>query len=284
MRAIAWWRARYAHVMVGLSQWRRRADARRSRPARFRLLLAEVCGECSHPWAEHLADAGLVGSPVCSECVYELEHGFSSGPICHRPVPIDVLSRADAAAAMAGQGCSDRLVGAGQIRVDGEDCDASSIATLREATAALFFGLVQPRDVIALAANLLAAGSDGVSLIALASLYSSATPADVFDLSSVALIEAGARPLDRDGDEIPLLALRVACRRLLDGDWDPRYFSSWVHDRIGHDGPSAAQPLVDIDDELDARGIGAGERYRQKVVRLAATFLADTEGQASEDH
>ncbi|WP_146083119.1 MULTISPECIES: hypothetical protein [unclassified Rathayibacter] len=185
---------------------------------------------------------------------------------------------------MAGQGCSDRLVGAGQIRVDGEDCDASSIATLREATAALFFGLVQPRDVIALAANLLAAGSDGVSLIALASLYSSATPADVFDLSSVALIEAGARPLDRDGDEIPLLALRVACRRLLDGDWDPRYFSSWVHDRIGHDGPSAAQPLVDIDDELDARGIGAGERYRQKVVRLAATFLADTEGQASEDH
>lgn len=138
--------------------------------------------------------------------------------------------------------------------------------------------------MIALAANLLAAGSDGESLVALASLYSSTTPADVFDLSSAALIEAGARPLDRDGEEIPLLALRVACRRFLAGDGDVRAFSSWVHHRIGHGGPAAAQPLVEVDDELDKRSIGVGNRYRQKVARLAATFLADTEGQASEDH
>lgn len=123
-----------------------------------------------------------------------------------------------------------------------------------------------------------------MSLVALASLYSSASPADVFDLSSAALIEAGARPLDRDGEEIPLLALHVVCRRFLAGEWDLRSFSSWVHDRIGHDGPAAAQPLVEVEDELDARGTGAGERYRQKVVRLATIFLADTEGPATHDH
>lgn len=269
--------------MFGLSRWRPRADARRSRRARFRSLLAEACCACSHPWVEHVADAGPAGGHVCSECVYELEHGFSHGPTCHRPVPIDVSSRADAAAATAARGGSERLVGGGRMRDDAEDRDDPSIPTLRETTAALFFGLVQPRDVIALAANLVAAGSDSESLVALASLYSSATPADVFDLSSAALIEAGARPLDRDGEEIPLLALRVACRRFLTGDWDLRSFSSWVHDRIGHDGPAAAQPLVEVDDELDARGIGACERYRQKVARLAAAFLADTEGPASEN-
>ncbi|ROP50157.1 MULTISPECIES: hypothetical protein [unclassified Rathayibacter] len=170
------------------------------------------------------------------------------------------------------------------MRDGAEDRDDPSIPTLRETTAALLFGLVQPRDVIALAADLVAAGSDSESLVALASLYSSATPADVFDLSSAALIEAGARPLDRDGEEIPLLALRVACRRFLTGDWDLRAFSSWVHDRIGHDGPAAAQLLVEVDDQLGARGIGAGTRYRQKVARLAVAFLADTEGPASEDH
>jgi hypothetical protein len=232
---------------------------------------------------EHLTDSGSADGHVCSECVYEAEHGFSNGPVCHRPVPIDLLFRANTAAA-AGQDGSERLVVGGQVRADAKDRDNPSVSSLREATAALLFGLVKPRDVTALAANLLAAGSDGESLVALASLYSSATSADIFDLSSAALIEAGAQPLDRDGEEIPLLALRAACRRFLSGDWELRAFSSWVHYRIGHDGPVAAQPLVEVDDELDARSIGAGSRYRQKVARLAATFLADTEGLARDNH
>nr|WP_154921739.1 hypothetical protein [Microbacterium testaceum] len=227
---------------------------------------------------EHLADSGSADDYVCSECVYETEHGLSNGPICHRRVPIDLLVRAESAAETAGQGGSERLVGGGQMRADAKDRGNPSVSSLREATAALLFGLVAPRDVTALAANLLAAGSDGESLVALASLYSDATSADIFDLSSAALIEAGAQPLDRDGDEIPLLALRAACRRFLDGDWELRALSSWVHDRIGHGGPAAAQPLVEVDDELDVRSNGADSPYRQKVARLAAVFLSDTEG------
>lgn len=122
---------------------------------------------------------------------------------------------------------------------------------LREQTAALLLGLSSTNDVIAPAADLLAEGHDSQSLIALASLYASATSADVFDLSSTAITEAGDPPLEQDGEEIPLLALRVACRRFLNGELDLRASSSWAHDTIGHDGPEAAQSLVEVDDVLD---------------------------------
>lgn len=162
----------------------------------------------------------------------------------------------------------------------------SATADLREQTAALLLGLSTTSDVIALAADLLAEGHDSQSLTALASLYANATSADVFDLSSTALTEAGDAPLDRDGEEIPLLALRVACRRFLDNDLDLRAFFSWAHNHIGHGGPEAAQPLVEVDDMLNPHaptGSPVSRRYRRvelryskEVTQLAATYLAST--------
>jgi hypothetical protein len=173
--------------------------------------------------------------------------------------------------------------------VDDEARELFRLATadLREVGAALVLGLCSSSDVIALAADFVAEGQNSPSLLALASLYASATSADVVDLSSRVLTEAGVPPLDRDGEEIPLLALRVACRRFLDGELGLREFSSWAHNSIGHDGPEAAQALVEVDDVLDdlyaTQGItGSSQhraverRYREEVAQLAATYLAST--------
>ncbi|QHC72686.1 hypothetical protein [Rathayibacter sp. VKM Ac-2805] len=167
------------------------------------------------------------------------------------------------------------------MRDDSREPSRPSTADLREQTAALLLGLSTTKGVIALAADLLADGHDSPSLIALASLYASATSPEIFDLSSSALAEAGDPPLDRDSEEIPLLALRVACRRFLDGDLDLRAFSSWAHDLIGHDEPEAAQPFVEMDDVLDLytvsrRSRKVARRYSEEVVQLATTYLAST--------
>lgn len=84
----------------------------------------------------------------------------------------------------------------------------SVTADLREETAALLLSLSGGSDVIALAADLLAKGHNSQPLLALASLYPSATSADVVVLISTVLTEAGDPPLDRESDEFPLLALR----------------------------------------------------------------------------
>lgn len=256
-----------------LPRWPSRAEGRRARRARFRVLFDATCDECTHPFPEHLADSDSVSAYTCSECVYELEHGSRGQPICHRPIPLDVLTRADAAAAMARQGAGELLRDRGHGRGDAEDRGELTIEALREAAAALQLGLLRPADVIYLAADLLATGHDGASLVDLASSYADATHADVFELCSTVLVEQGAGPLDRDGEEIPLLALRVACRRLLSGNWELRAFSSWVHDRIGHTGPDAAQPLVEFDDELDARSARGDDRLHLRAEQLAAAFL-----------
>jgi hypothetical protein len=67
-----------------------------------------------------------------------------------------------------------------------------------------------------------------------------------------------------------------------DGTDGLRSFSSWVHDRIGHTGPEAAQPLVDFDDELDARNTRGDREYDTRAVGLAAAFLAETSGSADD--
>ena len=266
--------------MFLISPWRLRIRARRGQRARFRILLAAACDECSHPYVEHEEDAAAFGAHTCSECVYEIEHGSRNAQPCHQPIPAALLRRADAAASAPRGRRGEDLLGRGRRQSDATGLAPATFFSLREATAALLFGVVTPRDVVALASDLVAAGRDGASLIALASLYSDATAADVFDLSSATLGEAGMPPLERDGEEVMLLALRVACRRFLDGAWQIRAFTSWVHHAIGHEGPDAAQPLVEFDDGLDMRSDRAVGRYRPEVARLAESFLDATDGLA----
>ncbi|GAA4289133.1 hypothetical protein GCM10022262_34940 [Georgenia daeguensis] len=52
----------------------------------------ELCGDCRHPWAEHLGasyDAAVDGS--CGECIYEAEHAGRT-ELCRRRAP-DELTR-----------------------------------------------------------------------------------------------------------------------------------------------------------------------------------------------
>ncbi|WP_295786543.1 hypothetical protein [uncultured Microbacterium sp.] len=255
-----------------LSRWRSRRDARRSRRARFRFLRRKNCGDCGHPFLEHGADADQdAGDRACAECVYEIDHGFRTEPPCCRPIPADVLRGADAAAAMPRRSRRDD----GGVRVTVASLGAPSPSTLREATAAMQWGIAAPRDVIAVAADLLATGMVAESLTALASLYPDATAPDVFDLSSRALVEAGGRPLDRDDEEVSILALRAACKGYQAGQIRLHVFFSWVHERVGHDGPDAAQPLVEFDDELDARK-ASDLRNGPDAARLVADFLTVT--------
>ncbi|WP_307450520.1 MULTISPECIES: hypothetical protein [Microbacterium] len=57
-----------------------------------------------------------------------------------------------------------------------------------------------------------------------------------------------------------------------------------MHDSIGHDGPDAAQPLVEFDDGLDEGSERAGRRYHSEVAKLAADFLDATEGPVMDGH
>lgn len=61
--------------------------------------MMEPCGDCGHPWTEHLGafvDADELGG--CGECVYEIEHGLrEAASICRTTVPAQVLDRAHAA-------------------------------------------------------------------------------------------------------------------------------------------------------------------------------------------
>lgn len=155
-----------------------------------------------------------------------------------------------------------------------------TISSLREASAALAFGMISTDEVSALAAELVSSGHDGDSLVALASLYSGAATSDAVELVQAALVEAGVRPVDLTGDDVPLLALRVASHRFLLGHWTLRTFASWVHREIGHEGPEGAQQLALVDDELDEldeRGAEPGPSFRRAVERLAVDCIELTE-------
>lgn len=77
------------------------SQRRRARRARHRVLM-EVCGECDHPWVEHLGslpEADDLGG--CGECAYEVEHGERRAPlICRVTVQRDVPERARSAQAI----------------------------------------------------------------------------------------------------------------------------------------------------------------------------------------
>ena len=55
-----------------------------------RQALERLCEACHHPWGEH-PEAVAASDATCSECEYELEHGFSDRAACRRSIPMIVL-------------------------------------------------------------------------------------------------------------------------------------------------------------------------------------------------
>lgn len=147
---------------------------------------------------------------------------------------------------------------AGRITTEVREAIALSAGSspdgVREAGAEFLLGGSSPRHVVAAAVDRVAAGVPGEQLLALASLYSDASSWEVLDALNAAFAEAGEPPLVEGADEIAILALRSACRRFLAGETDVRAFSSWVHVKVGHEGPEVAEPLVLLDDDLDVVG------------------------------
>ncbi len=243
-------------------------------------LRTTTCPECEHSWAEHSMDSDE-SLTMCSKCAHE--HGYGQPPtgatVCFARVPRGLVEPRSAALRTPPSDDSpvDRGVLAGSSAPGLFD---PTISSLREANAALAFGLVSTDEVSALAAGLVASGHDGDSLVALASLYSGAATSDAVDLGQAALVEAGVRPVDLTGDDVPLLALRVASHWFLLGHWSLRTFASWVHREIGHEGPEGSQQLALVEDELgelDERGTRPGPSFRRAVERLAVDYIELTE-------
>ncbi|KTR42257.1 hypothetical protein NS263_02530 [Curtobacterium oceanosedimentum] len=243
-------------------------------------LRTSTCPECGHPWSEHSTDPDE-SLTMCSECAYEHDHGETppGATVCFARVPRALVEPRSAFARTSPSDDPPVDRGAPAAPSTGR-LFRPTVSSLREACAALAVGMVSTDEVSALAAELVAAGHDGESLVALASLYSGAATADALDLTRAALVEAGVRPVDLEGEEVPLLALRVACHGFLLGHWTLRAFSSWVHREIGHEGPEAAQQLALVDDELDEldhRHIAVGPSFRRAVERLAVEYIEVTE-------
>ncbi|QCR44437.1 hypothetical protein C1N91_13830 [Curtobacterium sp. SGAir0471] len=250
-------------------------------------LRTTTCPECGHPWSEHSIDPDE-SLTMCSECAYEHDHGQTppGATVCFARVP-RALVEPRSASARTSLSDGPPVDRGGSVASSTGGFFRPTISSLREASAALAFGMVSTDEVSALAAELLAAGHDGESLVALASLYSGAATADALDLGRAALVEAGVRPVGLTGNEVPLLALRVACHRFLLGYWTLRTFSSWVHREIGHEGPEAAQQLALVDDELDEldeldhRHIAVGPSFRRAIERIAVEYIGLTEDVAN---
>ncbi|MET3637569.1 hypothetical protein [Curtobacterium oceanosedimentum] len=243
-------------------------------------LRTTACPECEHPWAEHSMDPDEPLT-MCSECAHEHGHGQPStgATVCFARVPRGLVE--PRSAVLRTPPSDDRPVDRGGPATSSTGgLFRPTISSLREANAALAFGMVSTDEVSALAAELVASGHDGDALVALASLYSGAATSDAVELGQAALVEAGVRPVDLTGDDVPLLALRVASHRFLLGHWTLRTFASWVHREIGHEGPQGAEQLALVDDELDEldeRGAGPGPSFRRAVERLAVDYIELTE-------
>ena len=84
-----------------------------------------VCPQCDHDWREHPGSVGDVGDRVCSECLYEVEHGERAAdvPLCETPAatpPTELLPRSDTrgSSSPTGGGSDDSTV-ADRVHADG---------------------------------------------------------------------------------------------------------------------------------------------------------------------
>lgn len=66
------------------------------------------------------------------------------------------------------------------------------------------------------------------------------------------------------------------CRRAIRGEVDFREVARWAHQVIGHEGPAALQPLVELDDQYDIADLGpltladVDELAQRTIAQLAA--------------
>lgn len=112
-------------------------------------------------------------------------------------------------------------------------------------------GGIEP--VVRAACDALVAGldADALQALAAASVRAASHDSEVHKTVHEALAEQG-RPIPaRSSDEAKEAAVRAMASEALHGRWVPRDLAAWAHRVIGHDGPTMAQPLVNLDDCYD---------------------------------
>jgi hypothetical protein len=134
------------------------------------------------------------------------------------------------------------------------------------------------------AANALAAGHDTPHLRELAGANPADGPWDLDPVIEATLEELGRAPIPRGSERAKLLVVAAACVDHLDGLLPASELTRIAHEVIGHEGPEAAQDLVELDDEVLAESImpfgrdGRHLKHEAKVAAAALRYLADLAG------
>jgi hypothetical protein len=118
-------------------------------------------------------------------------------------------------------------------------------------------GSINSPVVIDRAVDALVAGLDTPGLRDLAGRSSDENWFEMRELIDETFAELGA-PLPQIGTDAPmLLALQFMCERFVAGQITARELAKWAHAHFGHEGPSRAQDLVELDDAIGEAGRAA---------------------------
>lgn len=103
-------------------------------------------------------------------------------------------------------------------------------------------------DIVYAACDVLAAGTDGVTLAELAAVEIGAADTEVHVLLPAVLGELGLPVHETGSDAAEHAGLIAMAARAVVGTVTPRDLAAWAHHRCGHVGIEAARRLADLDD------------------------------------
>lgn len=122
------------------------------------------------------------------------------------------------------------------------------------------------------ACDALVAGIDSPSLRDLAGHSVHETYVDVDEIVEATFRELGLPTASLADEKAALYALEHYCLEYLAGRMRACDLAAWAHSNIGHEGPEIAQPIVDLDDDVDA-GRLAAKRFESEAQLRVREFL-----------
>lgn len=164
--------------------------------------------------------------------------------------------------------------GPSEIFLDESSGDELRVAKrFLRATALAELGVTSAAPIIDAAGEALVSGLDSPSLRDLAGRSNKTTLIDIREVLDATYEELNLAYPDRTSPEVLLLALEHYSLEYLDERMSAQDLIKWAHDNVGHDGPDVAQPLVNLDDELDDGNVDPSDLEWETLERVRA-FLA----------
>jgi hypothetical protein len=109
------------------------------------------------------------------------------------------------------------------------------------------------------AARALLEGHDSEPLRELAGAPIDTNVFELGELIDASLVSLGVSTSGMTEDDALVLVAHSYAQQVIDGRIQIRDFTAWAHSVIGHDGPSLARDVVELDDVYDAFDGGMGE-------------------------